>query len=235
MWTPSWAYSLFLFDIYLTWFSWFLFTPAVWNPLPAYVRTCPSLFTFAASLRPTFPLFPPGLRRPPHNSPSQCFRFGHWLTLCTEKIYLLAYFFSKLTSTSSSIPQLAADLEVQLKCNHVIQIRCMANKNRKRKKTDEAPQENPDTTICMLICGLTIPLQLIADIYTLLLEITDGLSGWRLKLTITRDAFAAMTAHRPLSFAMCSNDDNDWPVHSLMLSLHDLCALVTWRLPSTVL
>ena len=33
---------------------------------------------------------------------------------------------------------------------------------------------------------------------------------------------------------MRSNDDNDWPVHSLMLSLHDLRDLPLQRLPSAV-
>ena len=49
------------------------------------------------------------------------------------------------------------------------------------------------------------------------------------------DASAAMTAHRPLSSAMRSNDDIDWPVHSLMLSLHDLRGLLLPRLPSAVI
>ena len=44
---------------------------------------------------------------------------------------------------------------------------------------------------------------------------------------------AAIVAHRLLSSAMRSND-NDWPVHSLMLSLHDLRCLPLRRLPSTV-
>ena len=43
-----------------------------------------------------------------------------------------------------------------------------------------------------------------------------------------------MTAHRPVSSAMCSNDDIDWPVHSLMLSFHDSRGQPLWRLPSTV-
>ena len=34
------------------------------------------------------------------------------------------------------------------------------------------------------------------------------------------DASAAMAAHRPLSSAMRSNDDIDWPVHFLMVSFH---------------
>ena len=37
-----------------------------------------------------------------------------------------------------------------------------------------------------------------------------------------------------LSSAMCSNDDNAWPVHSLMLSLRDLRSLTLQWLPSTV-
>ena len=32
-------------------------------------------------------------------------------------------------------------------------------------------------------------------------------------------------SHGPLSSSMRSNDDNDWPVHSLMLFLHDLRGL----------
>ena len=35
------------------------------------------------------------------------------------------------------------------------------------------------------------------------------------------DAFAATAAHRRLSSATWSNDDIDWPVHSLMLFFHD--------------
>ena len=48
--------------------------------------------------------------------------------------------------------------------------------------------------------------------------------------------FAVMVAHRPLSSAVGvhSNDNIDWPVHSLMFSLHDLCGLPLRRLPSTV-
>ena len=42
------------------------------------------------------------------------------------------------------------------------------------------------------------------------------------------------TAHRLLPSAMWSSDDNDWPVHSLMLSLHDLRSPAEWRIPSTV-
>ena len=48
------------------------------------------------------------------------------------------------------------------------------------------------------------------------------------------DASATMGVHRLLSSAMRSNDDNDWPVHSLMLSLHDLRDLPLQRLPSAV-
>ena len=33
-----------------------------------------------------------------------------------------------------------------------------------------------------------------------------------------KDTSVAMTTHRPLSSAMGSNDDIDWPVHSLVLS-----------------
>ena len=36
------------------------------------------------------------------------------------------------------------------------------------------------------------------------------------------DASAVMAASRLLSSAMRRNDDFDWPVHSLMLSFHDL-------------
>ena len=39
------------------------------------------------------------------------------------------------------------------------------------------------------------------------------------------DAYVAMTTHRLLSSTMCSNDDIDLPVHSLMLSFHDLRGL----------
>ena len=42
---------------------------------------------------------------------------------------------------------------------------------------------------------------------------------------IPKDASAAMTAHRPLSSAMRSNDDIDWPVYSLMLPFRDLRGL----------
>ena len=48
------------------------------------------------------------------------------------------------------------------------------------------------------------------------------------------DPFTAMTAHRPLSSAMHSNYDIDWPVHSLMLSFHDMRGLPLQRLLSTV-
>ena len=62
-------------------------------------------------------------------------------------------------------------------------------------------------------------------------------------LTYTLDAQASLgysnrcilwTAHQPLSSTMCSDDDINWPVHSLMLSLCDLCSLLLQRLPSTV-
>ena len=46
------------------------------------------------------------------------------------------------------------------------------------------------------------------------------------------NATAAMVIHRLMSSAMRSNDDNDWPVHCLMLS--DLQGLPLRRLPSTV-
>ena len=46
------------------------------------------------------------------------------------------------------------------------------------------------------------------------------------------DASTVMAAHRRLSPATRSNDDFGWPVHSLMLSFHDLCALALRRLPS---
>ena len=39
------------------------------------------------------------------------------------------------------------------------------------------------------------------------------------------DACAAMVGRRLLSSAIRSNDDNDWPAHSLILSLHDLVAV----------
>ena len=43
--------------------------------------------------------------------------------------------------------------------------------------------------------------------------------------TTPTDATATMTAHRPLSSAMDSNDDIDWPVHSMVLFFHDLRGL----------
>ena len=49
------------------------------------------------------------------------------------------------------------------------------------------------------------------------------------------DASALMAAYRLLSSVACSNDDNDRPVHSLMLSLGDLRGLtLRRRLQSTV-
>ena len=42
------------------------------------------------------------------------------------------------------------------------------------------------------------------------------------RLGTPTDASAAMVAYRHLSSAMLSNDDSDWPVYSLMLSLLDL-------------
>ena len=78
---------------------------------------------------------------------------------------------------------------------------------------------------------------------TKLTEITKGKLSADEKLTpvTTRRhwgtptvAPAAMTAHRPLSSAMRSSDDIDWPVHSLMLSFHDLQGLPLRRLPSIV-
>ena len=48
------------------------------------------------------------------------------------------------------------------------------------------------------------------------------------------DASAALVAHRLLSSVMRSNDANDWPGHSLMLSLYDLRGLPLRRLPSNV-
>ena len=50
---------------------------------------------------------------------------------------------------------------------------------------------------------------------------------------IPTDASAAMAAHRRLSSTTWSNDDIDWLVNSLMLSLHDLRGLPPQRLPST--
>ena len=51
---------------------------------------------------------------------------------------------------------------------------------------------------------------------------------------IPTDASAAMVAHGVLSTAMHINDDNDWPVHSLMLSIHDIHGLPLWRILSDV-
>ena len=48
------------------------------------------------------------------------------------------------------------------------------------------------------------------------------------------DASAATVAHRLLSSAMHSSDDNDWPVNSLRLSLHVLRGPPLLRLSSTV-
>ena len=48
---------------------------------------------------------------------------------------------------------------------------------------------------------------------------------------IPTDTYPAMTAHQPLSSAMHSNDDIDWPVHSLMLPFHDLRGLPLRSLP----
>ena len=48
------------------------------------------------------------------------------------------------------------------------------------------------------------------------------------------DASAVMVAHPLLSSMMCSSDNSGQPVHSLMLSFHDLRGLPLWRLPSTV-
>ena len=50
----------------------------------------------------------------------------------------------------------------------------------------------------------------------------------------TTDTSAVMVAHRLLSSAMRSDHDNDWPIHSLMLLLHDLRGLPLQRLTSTV-
>ena len=44
----------------------------------------------------------------------------------------------------------------------------------------------------------------------------------------------AITAHRPLSSVMRSNNDIDRPVNSLMLSFHDLRGLFLRRLLATV-
>ena len=43
-----------------------------------------------------------------------------------------------------------------------------------------------------------------------------------------------MTVHGPLSSAMHINDYMDWPVHSFMLSFHDLLGFPLQRLPATV-
>ena len=43
------------------------------------------------------------------------------------------------------------------------------------------------------------------------------------------DASTATAAHRRLSSATQSNDDTDWPAHSLMLSLHDLRGLPLFK------
>ena len=40
------------------------------------------------------------------------------------------------------------------------------------------------------------------------------------------DTTAVRAAHQRLSYATRSNDDIEWPVHSLMLSFHDLCSLL---------
>ena len=47
------------------------------------------------------------------------------------------------------------------------------------------------------------------------------------------DASTVMVAHRCLPSAKQSNADIDWPVHSLMLPLHDLRGLLLQRLLST--
>ena len=47
------------------------------------------------------------------------------------------------------------------------------------------------------------------------------------------DASPAITAHRPVAVMRC-NDANDWPVHSLILSVHDLQDLPLRRLPYIV-
>ena len=56
----------------------------------------------------------------------------------------------------------------------------------------------------------------------------------RRRWVILTDAAAVMAAHQLLTSAMRSNGDDDWPVHSLMLFLHDLHNLPLRRLPSTV-
>ena len=50
---------------------------------------------------------------------------------------------------------------------------------------------------------------------------------------VPTDASAVMGTRRCLSSATRSNDHIDWPVHSLMLSIHDLRGLPLRRLPST--
>ena len=48
-------------------------------------------------------------------------------------------------------------------------------------------------------------------------------------------ASAEMVTHRLLAYAMGSNDDSDWPIHSLMLSFHDLRGIPVRRLSSAVI
>ena len=48
------------------------------------------------------------------------------------------------------------------------------------------------------------------------------------------DASAVKTAHGLMLSAMHSDDDIDWPVHSLLLSLHDLDSLSLRGLPSSL-
>ena len=48
------------------------------------------------------------------------------------------------------------------------------------------------------------------------------------------DATAVMVAHRLMSSVMRSNNDCDWPVHSLMLSFDDFRGLSLRRPLSTV-
>jgi len=58
--------------------------PVVWNSLPFGIHDFSSTHTFlklTAFSRPS---------APPSGSP-KCFRFGHWLTLCTPDIHLLTY------------------------------------------------------------------------------------------------------------------------------------------------
>ena len=64
-------------------------------------------------------------------------------------------------------------------------------------------------------------------IFTKLIPVTPR----RRQGTTPTDASTAMTANRPMSSAMRSNDGIDWPVHSLMLSFHDLRSLPLQRLP----